>query len=287
VSKKALGRGLDALIHTDDTAGEERPGVFEVPTGLIDSMDSQPRKQFAEEPLRELAVSIRENGVIQPIIVEKNGERYSVIAGERRLRAAKIAGLEKIPVVVRDYPPANVLQVALIENIQRENLNPIEEASAYDTLLKQTQINQEQLAERLGKSRSAIANSLRLLKLPQKMQQALAAAVISPGHARAILSVPHPAKRDRLFEKIVEAGISVREAEKLAGQIDVDDKTEKKVKPKKQKDPEMREIEQRLLESLGTKVELKGSLQSGKIEVTYYSQDDLTRIFEMLTGSFD
>jgi ParB family chromosome partitioning protein len=278
VSKKALGRGLDALINTDDTAAQDRSGIIELSTDLIDSADSQPRKNFPEHTLKELAASIRENGVIQPIIVEKNGERYSVIAGERRLRAASIAGLDSIPAIIRDYPPENLLQIALIENIQREDLNPIEEASAYETLLEQTKISQEELAERLGKSRTSITNSLRLLKLPENMRQALADGVLSSGHARAILSVSQPADRGQLFETIIQKGLSVREAEKLAGEQNAAAPAKKK-----RKDPEMRALEQRLLEAFGTKVELKGSLTSGKIEVSYYSQEDLERILELLS----
>ena len=157
MSKKALGKGLDALIQTDDVNSAVRPGVVEVQLDQIDSPEAQPRKKFAEEPLRELAASIWENGVIQPIIVEQAGDRYKLVAGERRLRAARMAGLERIPVVVRDYPSESLLQIALIENIQRENLNPIEEAAAYDTLIKQTHLKQDELANRVGKSRSAIA----------------------------------------------------------------------------------------------------------------------------------
>jgi ParB family transcriptional regulator, chromosome partitioning protein len=285
VSKKALGRGLDALISTDDTTGQDRTGITELSTDQVDSANSQPRKHFPENTLQELAASIRENGVIQPIIVEKNGDRYSVIAGERRLRAARIAGLEKIPAIIRDYPPENLLQIALIENIQREDLNPIEEASAYETLLDQTKISQEELAERLGKSRTAITNSLRLLKLPETMRQALSDGALSPGHARAILSVVQLANRKGLFESIIENGLSVREAERLAGEYNAAApvRKEETQKQKRQKDPEVRALEQRLLEAFGTKVELKGSLTSGKIEVSYYSQDDLERILELLS----
>jgi len=301
VSKKALGRGLDALINTDDTGKEEHPGIVEISVDQIDSAASQPRKHFSEESLKELAASIRENGVIQPIIVEKKDERYSVIAGERRLRSARLAGLEKIPAIIRDYPSERLLQIALIENIQREDLDPIEEALAYETLLKQTKLKQEELAERVGKSRSAVTNSLRLLKLPQQMQQALAEGTITPGHARALLSVTEPARREEIFSKIVESGLSVREAEHLAegtsGEIAAGSGGEpsggpaqtaggghSRTQSDKPKEPEIREIEQHLLELLGTKVELKGSLRNGRIEVSYYSAEDLERLLDLLSG---
>ena len=192
--------------------------------------------------------------------------------------------------VVRDYPSESLLQIALIENIQRENLNPIEEAAAYDTLIKQTHLKQDELANRVGKSRSAIANSLRLLKLPDKMQDELATGTISPGHARAILAADDPADQDALFAEIIKNGLSVREAEKLAEQKnrqraemqDEASKQPKRPKQPKQQSPELREIEQRLLEALGTKVQVKGSLTSGRIEVSYYSSGDLERLIDLL-----
>lgn len=289
MSKKALGKGLDALIHTDDAANEGGTGIIELPLNRLDSMDSQPRKRFAEETLLELAASIRENGIIQPVVVEKSGDRYRVIAGERRLRAARLAGLEKIPVVVRDFPNVNLLQIALIENIQRENLNPIEEAAAYDALLKDTGLKQEELASRVGKSRSAVANSLRLLKLPPDMQDALAAGTVSPGHARALLSVSEQPNRETLFTEILNKGLSVREAEQLSEKLNDSSPGPKKDRARpargqsgREQAPELREIEQQLLESLGTKVEVKGSFSRGKIEVSYYSSDDLERLLDLL-----
>lgn len=286
MSKKALGRGLDALIHTDDATGETDTGSVEVSVDRLDSSAAQPRKQFAEATLLELAASIRENGIIQPIVVEKSGARYRVIAGERRLRAARMAGLETVPVVVRDFPRQNLLQIALIENIQRENLNPIEEAAAYDALLKDTELTQDELAHRLGKSRSAITNSLRLLKLPENMQDALAAGTISPGHARALLSLDDPVSRDMMFARIAENGLSVREAEDLSEEMKRSGFRQKKPisRSTTKQAPELREIEQHLLESLGTKVQVKGSLSKGRIEVSYYSTDDLERLTELLTG---
>jgi ParB family transcriptional regulator, chromosome partitioning protein len=287
VSKKALGKGLDALIQPDDSLSVAENGVSEIALDLIDSTDDQPRKQFSEDTLIELAGSIRENGVIQPIIIEKTKNRYRIVAGERRYRAAHLAGLDRIPAIVRNYTADDRLQVALIENIQRENLNPMEEAAAYDTLLKQLGLKQDELATRIGKSRSTIANTLRLLKLPHIMQDALVAGTITAGHARAILSVINPAERDGLFSKIVAAGHSVREAEELSDKLNKGKGRRKTEKPeqKVQAAPELREIEQRLLESLGTKVQVKGSITSGRIEVSYFTQEDLERLLDLLAGN--
>jgi ParB family chromosome partitioning protein len=286
VSKKALGKGLDALIQSDDSLSEAEKGVAEVALDLIDTTDDQPRKQFSQDTLIELAGSIRENGVIQPIIVEKTENRYRIVAGERRYRAARLAGLDRIPAIVRNYTADDRLQVALIENIQRENLNPIEEAAAYDTLLRQLELKQDELATRIGKSRSTIANTLRLLKLPHIMQDALIAGTITPGHARAILSVINPAEREGLFSKILTAGHSVREAEELSDKLNNGKSRAKTEKPERQVQaaPELREIEQRLLESLGTKVRVKGSISSGRIEVSYFTQEDLERLLDLLAG---
>jgi ParB family chromosome partitioning protein len=277
VSKKALGKGLDALIQTDHTP------VTEVELDLIDSTDSQPRKQFSEESLEELAASIRENGVIQPVIVEKTTDRYRIVAGERRCRAARLAGLERIPVVIRDYAGDERLQIALIENIQRENLNPIEEATAYETLLKHLNLKQDELAARVGKNRSTIANSLRLLKLPPEMQEALIAGKISPGHARAVLSIVDPSERKGVFTRIVAEGLSVRESETIADRKNKGPGEKTAKPPEKQADisPELKEIEQRLLEALGTKVRLKGTVDSGRIEVSYFNREDLERLLDL------
>ena len=286
MSKKALGKGLDALIQPDESLSDAQKGVAEVALDLIDSTDEQPRKKFSEETLNELAASIRENGIIQPIIVEKKKNRYRIVAGERRYRAARLAGLDRIPAIVRNYTDDDRLQVALIENIQRENLNPIEEAAAYDTLLRQLELKQDELAARIGKSRSTIANTLRLLKLPRIMQDALIEGTITPGHARAILSVINPAERDGLFSKIADNGLSVRESEELSEKMN---KGKGRAKTETsgdhvQRAPELREIEQRLLESLGTKVKVKGSISSGRIEVSYFSREDLERLIDLLAG---
>jgi ParB family chromosome partitioning protein len=208
------------------------------------------------------------------------------VAGERRFRAAKIAGLDMVPVIVKKYSENERLQISLIENIQRENLNPIEEASAYDALIKQTGLRQEELAQQIGKNRSTIANSLRLLKLPRVYKDALIEGSITPGHGRAILSVSNPADREVLFSKIIDTGFSVREAEELAERLNKGSRGSKRDGPtkKKAKTPELREIEEQLIGSLGTKVQVKGSLNSGKIEITYYSQADLDRLYDLLSS---
>jgi ParB family transcriptional regulator, chromosome partitioning protein len=283
VAKRALGKGLDALIQTESQKNDDQLAASELPIDEIDPNNDQPRKRFNDGALDELADSIREKGIIQPIIVEKKGERYRIIAGERRFRAAKIAGLEKVPVVVRHYESEEMFQISLIENIQRENLNPIEEASAYETIMKQTGLSQEALASQVGKSRSALANSLRLLKLNKRFKDALEDARITPGHARALLSVVNPSDQDYLFSKVVEDGLSVREAEDFADRLNLGGNTPKvKAKEEKKRSPDIISVEQKLIESLGTKVQLKGSLVKGRIEISYYSKNDLERLYDLL-----
>ena len=285
MSKRALGKGLDALIAQVPDA-DTQGGVLELPVGEIDPAADQPRKNFEMQPLQELADSIKEKGIIQPIVVERQGQRYQIVAGERRFRAAKMAGLEKVPVLVRHYSPDERLQISLIENIQRENLNPIEEATAYSALLKQTGMRQEELAQQVGKSRSAVANSLRLLKLPPEYRDALSGGALSPGHARAVLSVVNPADQDILFKRIVEDGISVREAEVLADKLNKGGRGARSqhAKPERKLSPDVLGVEQRLIESLGTKVKLNGSLAKGRIEISYFSKEDLERLFDLLAG---
>jgi ParB family transcriptional regulator, chromosome partitioning protein len=285
VSKRALGKGLDALIAQGPDSGKPG-GVLELPVGEIDPSADQPRKNFEMQPLQELADSIKEKGIIQPIVVERQGQRYQIVAGERRFRAAKMAGLDKVPALVRHYSPDERLQISLIENIQRENLNPIEEAAAYSALLKQTGMRQEELAQQVGKSRSAVANSLRLLKLPPEYRDALSDGALSPGHGRAVLSVVNPADRDILFKRIVEDGISVREAEVLADRLNKGSRGARstQAKPERKLSPDVLGVEQRLIESLGTKVKLNGSLAKGRIEISYFSKEDLERLFDLLAG---
>jgi ParB family chromosome partitioning protein len=290
VSKRALGRGIDALFQgSGDVPPEHGPaGVKTVPLSRVRPNPNQPRKDFDEDSLRELADSIRGRGILQPILVEARDEGFLIIAGERRWRAAKIAELTEIPVIVRSFSDQEKLEIALIENIQREDLSPIEEARAYKSLMDAASLSQEELSARVGKNRSTVANSLRLLKLPEDMQQALGTKDVTPGHARAILSVINPADQRILFGRIVSQGLSVREAENLAADLNKgvrgsSNRTDEKVP--KQKPPELREMEQKLLDVLGTKVQIKGSEKRGSISIEYFSMDDLERLFDLLGGA--
>lgn len=291
MSKRGLGKGIGSLIkdYTLDEVIQETvtPGsVHEVEISLVDTNPNQPRKNFDKDSLDELADSIREQGILQPILVEKQEDRYLIIAGERRYRAAKLAELTAIPVIVKSISQENRLEIALIENLQRENLNPIEEAKAFRFLIDTSSISQDELSKRLGKKRSTIANSLRLLNLSKKMQDAVKEGKMSAGHARAILSVVNPADQEWLFQMISDKGISVREAEAEAQKLNKGSRaanTRKQEHLPVQKAPEIQQIEERLLEALGTKVTIKGDTKKGKVEISYYSQDDLERIFEILS----
>ena len=254
-----------------------------VPISSISANPNQPRKSFDEESLKELSISIKEQGIIQPIIVEEIVPgRYSIIAGERRFRAAKMAGINKVPVIIKSLNEMQRIQMSLIENIQRENLNPIEEASAYQYLMQRSDMTQEQVAEKVGKSRSAIANSVRLLSLSDAIKDDLISGQISAGHARAILSLVNPSDQKLLRDKIIERDLSVREAEKLADEYN---KGHKIVPKKKDKDddPEITEIEERFVSAIGNRCEIKGNLSKGKLLIRYRSQQDLERIYSLLS----
>ncbi len=271
-----------------NSAALETPGDGEyvmLEINRVHPNPNQPRKQFAQETLDELAESIRTQGIIQPLIVEKiSDDDFAIVAGERRYRAALSVGLEKIPVIVKKFSDMKRLEVSLIENIQRENLNPIEEAKAYVYLLEQTNIRQEELANRVGKKRSTITNSIRLLQLPREMQNSLLKGEFSSGHARALLSVVNPSDQDYLYEKIVREGMSVRKAEELAGDLNEGKRIAKKRQKNsgKVKTADILAIEERLIEACGTKVELKGTLQKGKVEISYHSMQELQRIYSLI-----
>ncbi len=288
--KYGLGKGLDALLSGTE-ADETRPeggGELRIPLDKVRANPNQPRRVFDEEALQELAASIREHGIIQPIVVEDSGDgTYVIVAGERRSRAARIAGLREVPAVVRNYSDERRLEVALIENVQREDLNPIEEAAAYKKLMELTGLSQEEVAARVGKSRPAVANALRLLKLPEDMQGAVAAGQLSSGHARAILSVVNPADQRVLFGRIVGDGVSVRDAEKLAGDLNggIRAASAKTADPKPKDRPnELLAMEQKFIDALGTKVAISGGLKRGSIRIDYYSMDDLDRLYTILAG---
>ena len=299
-AKKGLGKGLSALmaekekevsgaLDTAQTAASVSTagsGEMEVDIEKLLPNPHQPRTEFDKEALQELADSIKENGVIQPVLVEKaDGDNYYIIAGERRTRAAKLAGLTKIPVRVQKFTEEKKLEVALIENIQREDLNALEEALAYRKLMDMCGITQDEVARRVGKNRTTVTNSLRLLKLPEDMQTSLANNEITAGHARALLSVTNVSDQRILFARILGQDLSVRETERQAAELNDGGKAAVKAKPKKaaeKKDPDIASIEEKFIEALGTKVQLKGSLDKGFVQIDYFSRDDLDRIFDIL-----
>ena len=299
MSKQALGKGLDALLGPGgddldifsggDNGDFNKNSIKEsfVDISLIVTNPDQPRKEFKEEALQELADSIKEIGIIQPVIVEKKNGKYEIVAGERRYRASKLAGLDRIPVIEKSFSEEEKYEIALIENIQREDLSPIEEAKAYQQLINNYNLSQEALSRKLGKKRSTIANSLRLLKLPEDMQDALNSSDISAGHARSILAVINPADQRILFNRIMSDGLSVRESEKQSSDLNKgirmkSDSVRKDDKFLKKKNPDVMDVEQRFIDALGTKVNLKGNLAKGRIEITYFSREDLERIFDII-----
>jgi ParB family chromosome partitioning protein len=276
------------LLGEQADGGTSAAGATQVPLSALRPNPGQPRKDFADARLQELADSIRQKGVLQPVLVEEDGSgRYTIVAGERRYRAAKLAGLAKIPVIVGRFAEEEKLEVALIENVQREDLTPIEEAQAYRRLMDMGGLGQEQVAAKVGKDRSTVANSLRLLKLPEEMQVAVGRGDMSPGHARAILAVVNPADQQLLFNRIVDRGLSVREAEEAAAGMNRGRKTGRPGGAAARgaagtKSPEMRELEQKLIEKLGTKVQIRGTARKGTVEIAFYSADDLDRLLEIL-----
>lgn len=278
--KKGLGRGLDALLG--DYTQPTPEGVQQVDIHLIDTNAGQPRKDFDQEKLQELADSIRQHGVVQPILLRQNGERYVIVAGERRFRAARLAGLEKVPAIVKDLDEAQVMEVALIENLQREDLNPIEEAAAIRFLMQQHDLTQEEVSRRLSKSRPAIANSLRLLTLPEPVQAYLRNGKLQAGHARALAGLQDPEAQAVLADKIVGEGLSVRAAESLAREQGQKPPRQKKEPPAT--DPDLAAAEASLREWLGTKVSIQGSSQRGRIVIEYYNAELLQGIYDLLRG---
>jgi ParB family chromosome partitioning protein len=326
VAKKALGRGLSSLMP-ESVAQAEAQGdrVLSVPLSGLTPNPDQPRKDFHQEQLEELAASIREKGVIQPLVAEPLSDgRYMIIAGERRYRASRLAGLESVPVVVRSFSEEDKLEIGLIENIQREDLNAIEEAQGYRNLMNRFGLTQEDVSRKLGKSRSAVANSLRLLKLPEHIQSAISDDRISAGHARALLSVneEQTGQLEVLFELICSEGLSVRLAEKAArmindgsrldglhaeligAEVPPEDKaendrlrrelidlasgatkresTDRPHAQDNRRDPALWDMEEKLIQKTGTKVEIRGNVEKGRIEIHYFNKDDLQRLYDLL-----
>jgi ParB family transcriptional regulator, chromosome partitioning protein len=280
---KRLGRGLDALIPSLNVNEDDK--VIEIPISQLRANPYQPRKTFNEESIQELASSIKEHGVIQPIIVRTVLKGYEIIAGERRFRASQLCGKETIPAVVRKFSDQQVMEIALIENVQREDLNAIEQAIAYQALIDQFQLTQEELSVKVGKSRSHIANFLRLLQLPEDIKQHVSRGTISMGHARAIAGVKDDKKKMELTAITISQQWSVRELEEAIQKLD-EQKEKESAKPKsRKKDPYMDEVEENLRSIFRTTVKIKAQQQNkGKIELSYYSKDDLERILELLQG---
>jgi ParB family chromosome partitioning protein len=287
--KNALGKGLNVLIPEASSQPVRRRtrkedtiqgNHFTVNINKIEPNQNQPRKNFEQQGLQELADSIKQFGVIQPLVVQKKENYYEIIAGERRWRAAKIAGLKEVPVIVKELSANEILEISLIENIQRENLNPIEEARAYKALIEDFELKQEEIAEKVSKSRSAITNALRLLKLNEQVQEMLIRGQISMGHARALLSISDEQVQISIAQRIIEEGLSVRNIEKIVKELA---NTKEKKKENDRYKYLYKDLENDLKEKLGNKVSIKNKKNNkGKIEIEYYSQDDLERIIDLL-----
>ena len=295
IKKKGLGKGLDSLIpdnksmksvtsektveSKEDAAAKS--GVQVMKINEVEPNRDQPRKNFDEDALLELSDSIKQFGVLQPLLVRKRKDYYEIIAGERRWRAAKLAGVKEVPVIEKEYTDQEILEIGLIENIQRENLNPIEEAIAYKRLLEEFNLKQDEVAERVSKSRTAVTNSMRLLKLSDKVQQMIIDDMISTGHARALLAIDDPELQYTLANKIFDEKLSVRETEKLVKEI----KNPKKPKEKKPVANSFiyQDLEEKMKSVFGTKVSIASKGKGkGKIEIEYYSDDELEHLFDMM-----
>ena len=293
--KRGLGKGLDAMIPVPENSpslstektenkAEDKGSETIVKITQVEPNREQPRKNFDEDALQELADSIKQFGLLQPILVQDRKTHYEIIAGERRWRAAKLAGLKEVPVIIRDYTEQEIVEISLIENIQREDLNPIEEAQAYKKLLTEFNLKQDEVAERVSKSRTAVTNSMRLLKLCDEVQQMIIDDMLSTGHARALISIEDPEQQYIIAQKIFDEKLSVRDVEKLVKNLNKPEKPKKEIIEDKSLEIIYQDVEEKLKQSLGTKVEIssKGN-GSGKIEIEFYNHDDLDRIIELLS----
>lgn len=280
--QRGLGRGLNALLSDEalTTANESETVIKVVDINDVEPNFGQPRKQFDEEELHELSRSILEHGILQPLIVSEKAGKYQIVAGERRYRAARIAGLSELPIIIKNFSEQQTLEVALVENIQRADLNPMELASAYSLLMERFDLNQDEVADKVGKSRPAVANILRLLKLSSYVQEKLREGLISYGHARALLGLKDSNVQKELTDLIIEKQLSVREVEKYVQQL-LEQKEEKK-KKKAVYNPFYREIQENLQKLFGTKVSISKGAKKGKIEIEYYSDDELARIIQII-----
>ena len=292
-NKHALGKGLDSLIANkvgtaplaENKKSEEKPAEVKVKISKVEPNREQPRKNFDEDALLELAESIKQFGVLQPLLVQDRKDYYEIIAGERRWRAAKIAGLKEVPVIIKKLTEQEMVEISLIENIQRENLNPIEEALAYKRLLNEFNLKQDEVAERVSKSRTAVTNSMRLLKLNEKVQQMVIDDMLTTGHARALLGIEDQEKQYVIAQQIFDEKLSVRKTKKLVKKI----QKEKDLPEKKKEELEEQvalayhDVEEKMKLILGTKVNIRAKDdKKGKIEIEYYSMDEFNRIFEMM-----
>lgn len=280
LKKSALGKGLGALIPEVDEKklDIDNNGIIEIDINYIAPNENQPRKNFDEDKLNNLSQSIKDKGIIQPILVTKDGEYFTIIAGERRWRAAKLAGLKKIPVIEKKLSDIEIMEISLIENLQREDLNPMEEAMAYKKLVDEFSFTQEEIARRVGKSRPSIANSLRLLNLDSRVANYVTEGTLSEGHGRMLVSIDNADMQYEVAKKIIDESLNVRQTEKLIKKLN-----EKKpiTEKKEKKEIYIKEIEERLKNILGTKVSINKTRKKGKIEIEYYSEDDLQRILDI------
>lgn len=283
---KGLGAGIDVLIPANNESEESNAGIKEVDINKVEPDRNQPRQNFDEDELENLADSIKQYGVIDPLLVQDKGDYYEIVGGERRWRASKIAGLKKVPIIVREFTEQEKVLISLIENTQRQDLNPIEEATTYKRLMDEFDYTQDEVAARVSKSRPAVSNALRLLNLSDEVQQLLAEKTISSGHARALLGIKDPEKQSEFANAIIDKRLSVREVEKEIKKMQ-SDKGDKKPSKKNEIDPQLiavySDLEEQLKESTGTKVSIiPKDNNKGKIEIEYYNQDELERIVEKL-----
>lgn len=286
MSKRGLGKGLGALIPEVGPVDHEQIAQIEV--ARIQPNPRQPRKQFDEDKLAELAASVREHGVVQPVLVQQQGHNYVLVAGERRWRAARMAGLERIPALVRDLTPGQVVEIALIENLQREDLNPLEEAEAYRQLLSEHGVSQEDLARRLGRSRPQISNTLRLLQLPPPVMAHVASRRLSVGHAKVLLGLEGVDQQVTLAERVLAEDLSVRQAEAAVERLRAQEQgsgARRSSRREASRSPEVVALENRLRELLGTPVKVIPGEPRGRIEIFFYGDEDLTRVTDVLVGS--